>query len=154
MIALQIVEIDPRCGYAQVREISEKLYEGKSVNEALRGYDGVSSRRENVIRGMYSEDFDTLVFALKTEQWSPIFMEGTQYYIVQCVSSYLAEETAIHKAQMEAGAREENLNELLASYAESVQLVYNPKLWDSWSMSQYGSLPAVNFYDYCDELKK
>ncbi len=81
-------------------------------------------------------------------------MEGTKYCLVQCLSSYLAEETAIHKARMEAEAREESLNELLASYAESVQLVYNPKLWDSWTMSQYGALPAVNFFDYCDALKK
>lgn len=154
VISLLIVEVDPRQGYTQVREISEKLTEGKSVSEALRGYDGVSSRRENVVRGTYSEEFDTLTFALKTGQWSPIFMEGSNYVIVQCQSSYLEEETAVHKAQMEKDAREKSLNDLLVSYAESVQLIYNPKLWDSWNMSQFSTLPAVNFYDYCDGLKK
>lgn len=81
-------------------------------------------------------------------------MEGSNYVIVQCQSSYLEEETAVHKAQMEKDAREKSLNDLLVSYAESVQLIYNPKLWDSWNMSQFSTLPAVNFYDYCDGLKK
>lgn len=55
---------------------------------------------------------------------------------------------------MERALREKNLSQVLESIAASVTLVYNPKLWDSWTMQQYASLPLVNFYDYSGELEK
>lgn len=154
IISLEIVESDPSKGYEQIREIAEKLKSSKSLSEALRGYEGVNSRKENVARGTYSEEFDSLTFSLKKEQWTPIFTENGRYLVVQCLSPYMEEETALRKAQMEMSAREETLNKALESFAESVQLIYNPQLWNSWSMSQYSSLPTVNFYDYSAALEK
>ena len=108
----------------------------------------------NLMRGQYSEGFEKIVFALKAEQWSPIITEGGGYYLVKCLSPYLEEETIKNKAERELALREEELNRTLEDYAGSVQLLYNPALWDGWDMSQYADLSQVSFFDYTEQLRK
>jgi len=154
VISLEIVEIDPRQGYGVVKEISELLQEGKTVSEALRGREGVSSRRENIHRGTYSEGLEAIAFSLKTDQWSPVITEDTTYYMLHCLSSFVEDDTAIYKAQMERAAREAGLDKALRTFAASAELLYNPDLWNSWSMSSYQTYPAVSFFDYSAALEK
>lgn len=154
VIYVQIVELEQRVGYNQTREILKGLESGKTVSEMLRGLEGVSSRKENIARGMLPQELETIAFALKEGQWSPIISQGTSYYLIQSLSPYVLEETARHKAEMEQTAREENLNQVLKGLADSVELIYNPNRWNSWTMEQYSALPQVNFYDFCGELLK
>ncbi len=154
VISLQIVEIEHRAGYAEALRIQTELEKGTQIGEILRGVDGVSVRKENVVRGTYGEEWETVAFALKEGRWSPIISQDTSYYLIQCLSPYVVEETARHKAEMEKSLREENLNSALKELADTVQLIYNPDRWNKWSMQQFGKLPPVNFYDYTAELIK
>ena len=154
VISLQIVEIEHRAGYAEALRIRAELEAGKAAAEAVRGIDGITVRRENVVRGTYGEEWETIVFALKEGRWSPIVAGDSSYYLIQCLSPYVVEETARHKAEMERSLREQNLDRVLKELADSVQLVYNPARWEKWSMQQYEGLPAANFYDHTGELIK
>lgn len=154
VISVEMVKSGQEAGYEQAREILSKLEEGKSVDEAIRGLKGVEHQKMNLMRGQYSEGFEKIVFALKAEQWSPIITEGGGYYLVKCLSPYLEEETIKNKAERELALREEELNRTLEDYAGSVQLLYNPALWDGWDMSQYADLSQVSFFDYTEQLRK
>ena len=154
VISVEIVEIDPRQGYTVVKEIVDLLQQGKTAAEALRGREGVSSRRENIHRGTYSEDLEAIAFSLKNDQWSPVISEETKYCLVHCLSSFVEDDTAIYKAQLERSVREAGLDKALRTFAESAELLYNPDLWNSWSMSAYQSYPPVNFFDYSAALEK
>ena len=46
------------------------------------------------------------------------------------------------------------VNRVLKELADTVQLIYNPKRWEGWTMQQFEEYPAVNFYDYVSELVK
>ena len=154
VITLQVVELEQRVGFVQTREVLKDLEAGKSVSEVLRGLEGVSSKRENVVRGQYPQELETIAFSLKEGQWSPIITLGSSYFLIQNVNSFDREATAQHKAEMEKEARDENLNATLKKLADAVQLIYNPNRWENWNMQQFEEIPGVNFYDYSTELLK
>lgn len=154
VITVQLIEVEQRVGYVQTREMLKDLEAGKSVSEVLRGQEGVSSKRERVVRGQYPQDLETIAFSLKEGQWSPIITQDASYYLLQSISAFEREATAQHKAEMEKLARDENLNRILKQLADTVQLIFNPKLWENWTMQQFEEYPAVNFYDYVSELLK
>ncbi|MBO4873583.1 MAG: peptidyl-prolyl cis-trans isomerase [Lachnospiraceae bacterium] len=154
VISLQIVECPAEQGYEQAEVLAEKLKNTQSVSETLKDFEGVSVRTENVTRGSYSVEFETIVFALKQDQWSPVITEDGKYILVRCLSPYLATETNQHKTEMASAAREESLNKALKSYARTAQLIYNPDLWAGWSMEQYSSAPPVDFFRYTAGLEK
>lgn len=154
VISIQLIEVEQQVGYVQTREMLKDLEAGKSLSEVLRGQDGVSSRREQVVRGQYPQDLETIAFSLKEGQWSPIITQDASYYLLHSLSAFEREATAQHKAEMEKQARDENLNRMLKQLADTVQLIYNPKRWEAWTMQQYEECPAVNFYDYVSELIK
>ena len=154
VISLQIVESEGTYGYEQASEMAEKLKDAVSVTEAISGYEGVSARQVSVTRGAYSNNFETIVFALKQDQWSPVITEDGNYFIVRCLSPYLADATEQHKAQMALDAREEALTKTLKSYARTAQMIYNPDLWDSWRMDQYTEAPSIDFFAYTAVFEK
>ncbi|MBP3728710.1 MAG: hypothetical protein J6H18_00400 [Lachnospiraceae bacterium] len=154
VISVEIIEIENRVGLGKTREIQSELAEGKAATEVIRGIDGVSGRRELVTRGSYPQDWETIVFALKQGQWSPLISGDTVSFLVLSLSPFVVEETARHKAEMEREAREKNLMDRMKALAESSQLIYNPALWDSWNMAQYADFAPVNFFDFTGELEK
>lgn len=154
VISLQIIESAEGYGYEQAADLREKLVSDKPVQEALSAFEGVTMRQESVSRGMYSASFEAIAFSLKQDQWSPVISDQGCYYIVRCLSPYLADATAQHKAAMEMEARQESLNRTLKSLARTEQIIYNPDLWENWSMSQYADTPMVDFFEYTGALEK
>ena len=149
---LQIVSVSKNAGIGKAQEILEKIKEGTLPAEAIRETEGAAIRTETVVRGIYPEKFDTLVFALKKDQWSPVITLDNEYVMVRCVLSYDAEATALHKAEMEKQKREDQLQEALETYAKDITMILNPRAWEDVSLRAYAGLSAANFYDYTDPL--
>lgn len=154
IIQVRVIRFEESNGYEQAAEAAELLKNGASPAELARRYDGISLKTENLIHGQYSDEFDTLVFALEDGQISPIIREDGAYLIVQCLSSFLVNETRARKAAMEEQVREETLAEALKGFIRTTQILYNPKLWESWTMEQYASSPNVDFFRYAEALSK
>ena len=149
---LQIVSVSKTAGIGKAQEILEKIKEGTLPAEAIREVEGAAIRTETVVRGIYPEKFDTLVFALKKDQWSPVITLDNEYVLVRCALAYDAEATALHKAEMEKQKREDQLQEALETYAKDITMVMNPRAWDDLSLRAYAGLSGANFYDYTDPL--
>ena len=149
---LQIVSVSKNAGIGKAQEILEKIKEGTLPAEAIRETEGAAIRTETVVRGVYPEKFDTLVFALKKDQWSPVITLDNEYVMVRCVLAYDAEATALHKAEMEKQKREDQLQEALETYAKDITMILNPRAWEDVSLRAYAGLSAANFYDYTDPL--
>ncbi len=149
---LQIVSVSKNAGIGKAQEILEKIKEGTLPAEAIRETEGAAIRTETVVRGIYPEKFDTLVFALKKDQWSPVITLDNEYVMVRCVLAYDAEATALHKAEMEKQKREDQLQEALETYAKDITMILNPRAWEDVSLRAYAGLSAANFYDYTDPL--
>ena len=154
VMSVQIVAADLSLGMEKAQEIRTRLAGGESVNTILSEYGKCGSFREELIRGRYGGNFDTIVFSLKNDQWSPIITLGDNYYIVKCLASYLPAETARNKAEMEQKAREELLTGVLDTYSKDTVLLLNPALWDSWSIEDYKDCPPVSFYDYASAFTR
>lgn len=154
VISVRIISSPLEQGYEQAESLARLLNEGHAATELGRSSEGVSIRDENLIRGKYSKDFDTLVFSLKNGQFSPVIQEGDAYLIVQCLSSFLAAETQVRKAEMEQAIREETLTQALTKYLPEASILYNPTLWEGWTMESYHGAPAIDFFRYVEELYK
>ena len=154
IISLQIVEMDASVGYEQASALAEEVKSGRSVSEIIKSYEGASLRTENISRGMYGSTLESIAFSLKQDQWSPVISEDGKYYILRCLSPFMEAETNRNKAEMAIRAREELLNKALRNYARTAQLIYNPELWDSWSMSQFTEAPEIDFFAYTANLEK
>ena len=150
---LQIVSIDKAQGIETARSVLNKINEGKSAAEAAAGTEGVSIRRETVTRGTYGGSFDTIVFSLRKDKWSPVITMDNEYLLVQCVAVSDPAATAMNKAAMEKARRENELQDAVADYAKDITLTVNPGAWDDISMNMFEGLSAVNFYDYAGSLR-
>lgn len=150
-MVLQMVEIPASAGLDAARTLLNSLKEGIPAASAVKAVEGAALRKETVVRGRYSEAFDGLVFSMKKEQWSPIISEGSSYYLVQCLSPYDAEATAVNKAALELADRRARLQDVLEAYALKTPIAVNGTLWDSLSLEDCAGIRA-NFYDYTDAL--
>ena len=115
--------------------------------------EGVTLRQETIVRGTYSDSFDTLVFALRKDQWSPVITLLNEYALVQCLSVYEEEATAMNKAAMEKENREKQLQEAMTTYGRDITLVLNPEAWKDISLSGLAGLSLANFYDHTAGLE-
>lgn len=152
-VLLQIVSVRKSMGIKTAQSILEKITEGASATEAIRDVAGAALRRETVIRGTYPREFDTVVFALKKDQWSPVISLADEYALVQCLSVYEAEATALNKAAMEKEKRESELRDAVLSYAGNITLVMNPAAWEDISLGGFAGLSPADFYRYTDALR-
>ena len=152
-VLLQIISVRKSMGIKTAQTLLDKVKEGASATEAIRDVAGAALRRETVIRGTYPAEFDTMVFALKKDQWSPVITLADEYVLVQCLSVYEAEATALNKAAMEKEKRESELQEAVLSYAEDITLVMNPAAWENVSLSDLAGLSPADFYRYTDALR-
>lgn len=154
-VQLQIVSVDSARGIGAARELLEKIKadKKKTAAEAAAGMEGVSIRKETVIRGTYGGTFDTIVFALKKDQWSPVITMPNEYLLVQCLAVSDPAATALNKAAMEKANRERELREAVATYAKDITMIYNPAAWEDVSMSAFAGLSAANLYDHTDGLR-
>lgn len=151
-IRLQFVVLDRSGGMEQAQAVLEKLKNGTAVSDALKGIEGAETRKETVVRGKYTDTFDTLAFALKKDQWSNIITMYGSYYMVQCLSTFEAEATAVNKASIESERREKLLKDALEEYGKSVTMMTNPELWSTIRMSSLEGLSKANFYDHTAAL--
>ena len=154
-VVLQIVSVDSARGIGTARDLLDKITQDKkkTAAEAAAGTEGVSIRQETVIRGTYGGNFDTIVFALKKDQWSPVITMEGEYLLVQCVAVSDPSATALNKAAMEKANRERELQEAVAAYGQNITMICNPAVWEGISMSGFAGLSPANFYDHTDGLR-
>ena len=154
-VLLQIVSVEKTRGIDAARTLLEKITEDKkkSAAEAAAGMEGVSIRKETVIRGTYDANFDAIVFALRKDQWSPVITMGNEYLLVQCLSVNEAAATAVNKAAMEKANRERELQEAMETYAKDVTMIFNPAAWEDVSLAAFEGLAPANIYDHIDSLR-
>ncbi len=147
-VKILIISVPKDLGIGAAQGLLDKIANGTAAVEATKDMEGVTLRQETIVRGTYSDSFDKLVFALKKEQWSPVITMLNEYYLVQCLSVFEAEATAVNKAAMEKENREKQLKEAMTTYGEGITLVLNPLAWQDVSLKDYEGLSLANFYDY------
>ncbi len=151
-VRLQIIQLDRAQGMQRAQEAAERLKSGEKLSAVMKDFPGMSSRQETVIRGSYDEPFDSFAFSLKTNQWTTVITLPDGYYILQCLSPCVEEDTAKNKAAMELALKERLLDEALEHFAEGKTLKFNPRVWEGLSLEALEGLPLVNFYDYTEAL--
>ena len=148
-----IISVAKDQGIETAQLILNKIKGGTSAVEATKNMEGVSLRQETIVRGDYSDSFDTLVFALRKDQWSPVITLLNEYDLVQCLSVYEEEATAMNKAAMEKENREQQLKDAMTTYGRDITLVFNPEAWKDISLSSFAGLSLANFYDHTAGLE-
>ena len=152
-VKLLIISVAKDKGIETAQLILNKIKGGTSAVDATKNTEGVTLRQETIVRGTYSDSFDTLVFALRKDQWSPVITLLNEYALVQCLSVYEEEATAMNKAAMEKENREKQLQEAMTTYGRDITLVLNPEAWKDVSLSGLAGLSLANFYDHTAGLE-
>ncbi len=147
-IRIQIVTVPGSQGMAAAQTLLDTVKNGTPAAEAGKDLEGVTLRQETIVRGIYPDSFDALVFSLKKGQWSPVITVLNDYLLVQCLSALEEEATAVNKAAMEKQNREKLLEKAMSAYGRDITLEVNPAAWQDVSLSGLAGLAPANFYDH------
>ena len=152
-IRLQIVTMPESIGLPAAQEALEKLREeNSSTTEILAAMEGVTVRQETLVRGKYSESFDSIAFSLRNGKWSNVIPVDGHFYLLYCISSNVSEETALNRGVLLLKQRRTLLENAVEEFARGKKLNVNGPLWDSWSMEDMIQYPQVDLYDYLPEF--
>ncbi|MGN0383587.1 MAG: peptidylprolyl isomerase [Eubacterium sp.] len=89
-----------------------------------------------ISRDDMSDAFNDEVFKLSDNEISPVFAADNGYYIVKCINSYMEDETARNKEQMEQQEKENYFAAQYDSYLKEVKTKFNDDAWNSLSILQ------------------
>lgn len=147
-IRLEIVTLPASVGLAAAQEALDRLKEAKNTSEVLATVEGAAVRQEILVRGQYSDAFDSIAFSLRTGKWSNVIQADGYFYLLYCISSNVSDETTRNRAVLYTKQRRALLEEAIGVFAQGKTLNVNQPLWDSWTMESMIQFPQVNLYDY------
>lgn len=98
-------------------------------------------------RGQMIEAFEESAFKLQQGQISEAVETEDGYYIIQCVSDYLVNETAMNKADMEDEVKKISYEESYEPFKKEQTFEFNDKIWEDVKLENYSGVNTVSLYD-------
>lgn len=102
-------------------------------------------------RGDMIQEFEDAAYLLKTDETSGIIETPDGYYIIKCISDYLADETQQHKEEMIQNEKNEAFKEIYNPFVEKLASEFNDDVWKKISFSEMGQVKVSNFYQCISE---
>lgn len=102
-------------------------------------------------RGDMIQEFEDAAYLLKTDETSGIIETPDGYYIIKCISDYLADETQQHKEEMIQNQKNEAFKEIYNPFVEKLASEFNDDVWKKISFSEMGEVKVSNFYQCISE---
>ncbi|MDE7431514.1 MAG: peptidylprolyl isomerase [Lachnospiraceae bacterium] len=102
-------------------------------------------------KGEMIQEFEDAAYLLKTDETSGIIETPDGYYIIKCISDYLADETQEHKAEMIQDKKNEAFKEIYNPFVEKLSSEFNDNVWKKISFGEMGEVKVSNFYQCISE---
>lgn len=102
-------------------------------------------------KGEMIKEFEDAAFLLKTDETSGIIETPDGYYIIKCISDYMADETQENKNVMIQNKKNEAFKEIYNPFVEKLSSEFNDDVWKKISLSEMGDIKVSNFYQCISE---
>lgn len=109
-------------GYQQFSREAKQYSEDDIVEKTLK---------KNEVTALYEKE----AFNLNSEEISSIIQDGTNYYLVYCVNSYLKEETAENKNNIISKMKQEEFNAQYDKFLKEAETDFNTNAWNDIELS-------------------
>ena len=100
------------------------------------------------------QKFEQEAFQLNDGEISSMIQDGSDYYLVYCVSSYLEEETKNNKSAMIEAAKQRLLNQKYNEYLSSVNSDFNTAAWKKSDVATDSNIRTTNLIDIYEKAKQ
>lgn len=102
-------------------------------------------------KGEMIKEFEDAAFLLKTDETSGVIETSDGYYIIKCISDYLADETQENKDLMIQNKKNEAFREIYNPFVKKLSSEFNENVWKKISFSEMGEVKVSNFYQCMSE---
>ncbi len=108
---------------------------------------------KKISRGMRSEEYEQVAYALASGEISDVIGADGKYYILRCVSDYDEAATKIRKEEMVREKKNEAFYETYSEYAAKVHLAKDDSLWKNLSITD-GEKTSADFFEIFETVCK
>lgn len=102
-------------------------------------------------KGEMIQEFEDVSYSLKSGETSGIVETADGYYIIKCISDYMADETQKNKESMIEDAKKEAFKEIYNPFVEKLSSQFNDDVWNEIKFSDMSEIKTSNFYECMNE---
>ena len=108
---------------------------------------------KKISRGMRSEEYEQVAYALASGEISDVIEADGKYYILRCVNDYDEAATKVRKEEMVREKKNEAFYETYSEYAAKVHLAKDDSLWKNLSITD-GERTSADFFEIFETICK
>lgn len=136
--------------YVKEEELAEELH-GRIENgedfELLAGtYSKAAKITVNTARGEKSAAYEEAAFDLDQGEVSDVFASDDGYYILQCLDTYLEEESEENKGKVEQQQKTSRFQMIYDEMMEDTMSEYQEHLWEKVHFADYQDVQTSSFF--------
>lgn len=102
-------------------------------------------------KGEMLQEFEDAAFKLKIDEISGVIETKDGYFIIKCISDYMADETQKNKEAMVQEAKNEAFREIYDPFVAELSSEFNDKAWAKIKITELRDVNVSNFYQCIDE---
>lgn len=134
------------------KEVYEQLQEeGASFSEIGEANSVESIKEKQVGRGERSDDFESAVFLLQTDEISEIVEEDGRYSIVKVIDDYDEKTTLERKEVLAKQRKTQAFNQIYDAFVADCEIIEDETMWEEITFLGNDKSTTTNFFEHYQE---
>ena len=138
---------------SELEELLNEINGGKDFMTIAANYTDADQVEYQFGKGEMIQEFEDAAYLLKTDEMSGIVETPDGYYIIKCISDYMADETQENKALMIQEQKNKAFQEIYNPFVEKLSSEFNDDVWDKISFADMSEITVANFYQCITEME-
>ncbi len=141
------------------KKIKETLKEAKSIVNAgyqpfsreAKQYTVEDSIEKVIKKNEATKTYELEAYKLADGEMSDIIQDGTDYYLLYCVESYMKKETEANKQKLIEAEKDKVLAQQYGEYLEELKKDFNTKTWEGIKVASDQDVKNAHLLDFLKE---
>lgn len=135
----------------KIDKLSEQIKNGGNFTEIATKNTDASQVEYQFGKGEMIEEFEKAAFALKAGEISGVIDTPDGYYLISCISDYMADETQKNKEAMVQKAKNEAFREIYDPFVAGLSSEFNDKAWEKIRLTNMSGITVNDFIACIDQ---
>ena len=142
---------EKKAAYSLIASLKARLDEGESFEVLAADYNEDTQSQYSFGRGVMPEAFEEAAFNLGVGEVSDIVETEYGYHLIQCVSTFDADETELTKEKLVNQRRQEAFEETYQAFVPTLISNLNKPLWDLVTYDKNAGVTTTGFFEIYDK---